>query len=278
MTPLKLNELVKGVEQRNEMWFSTNNAAISYPDAGNDECLTIEDDSFWFKHRNRCIISVVNHFSPGKVFWDIGGGNGYVSMGLQNAGIETILVEPGENGALNAQRRGIKNVICSTLENIEVVPDVIEAAGMFDVIEHIEDDVEFMQKTAKPMRKGAMVYVTVPALGSLWSGDDIYAGHYRRYNLKMLEETFLKSGFEPVYSTYLFMLFPIPVTLMRRIPYLLRINGPSNAPEKMKREHSKENPDNRGPIAATLKWELNRVNQLKKMPVGTTCLMIGRKK
>jgi hypothetical protein len=43
--------------------------------------------SFWFLHRNRCIVSLVRRFAPDGRFLDIGGGNGYVARGLVAAGI-----------------------------------------------------------------------------------------------------------------------------------------------------------------------------------------------
>ena len=38
--------------------------AISYPEEGNEACFQIEDQSFWFRHRNDCIRELVRHFPP----------------------------------------------------------------------------------------------------------------------------------------------------------------------------------------------------------------------
>ena len=68
------------------IWYSSENQDVSYPPDGNEACFAIEDGSFWFKHRNSCIASIVRNFPPeneGTIF-DIGGGNGYVSLGLAN--------------------------------------------------------------------------------------------------------------------------------------------------------------------------------------------------
>jgi hypothetical protein len=79
---------------------------VSYPDEGNRDCLGIEESSFWFSHRNRCIAATVGNFPPQGAIFDIGGGNGLVARGLVEAGFPVVLVEPGEEGARNARQAG----------------------------------------------------------------------------------------------------------------------------------------------------------------------------
>jgi hypothetical protein len=47
------------------VWYSSNNDAISYPEEGNEACFEVEDQSFWFRHRNDCIRELVRNFPPG---------------------------------------------------------------------------------------------------------------------------------------------------------------------------------------------------------------------
>lgn len=51
------------------IWYPTNSAdeAVSYPTDGNALCFQVEDSSFWFKHRNACITTLVKAFPPLKV-------------------------------------------------------------------------------------------------------------------------------------------------------------------------------------------------------------------
>lgn len=136
----------EGLIERNGIFFSTKEEEISYPKEGNASCFEIEEDSFWFQHRNHCIVDVVKTYFPKGLFFDIGGGNGFVAKELQDNGIQTCLVEPGIAGCLNAKARGLTNVICSTLENAQFKTDSIAAVGLFDVLEHIEKDVKFLCK------------------------------------------------------------------------------------------------------------------------------------
>ena len=69
-----------GLEWREPgIWFGRNQAAVSYPEKGNAASSVFEDRSFWFRHRNSCIIAQVRRFAGEEVFLDIGGGNGYVA-------------------------------------------------------------------------------------------------------------------------------------------------------------------------------------------------------
>lgn len=128
------------------IWYSADTEDISYPAEGNEALFAIEDESFWFKHRNNCIVSVVNSFSKNKdkTIVDIGGGNGFVSFGLAEAGFDVALVEPGRTGAVYAKSRGVENVICATTDSAEFRQNSLPAVGLFDVIEHIDDDQLFL--------------------------------------------------------------------------------------------------------------------------------------
>src|SRR6266567_1791580 len=103
---LSLSKIAANLEQgTNGIWSARNVSKVSYPDEGNTSCLAVEDTSFWFRHRNNCILEVMKNLPPATPFFDVGGGNGYVAKALQDAGLEVVLVEPGSTGALNARRR-----------------------------------------------------------------------------------------------------------------------------------------------------------------------------
>lgn len=128
------------------IWYGPPTVDLSYPTEGYDNCLAVEDASFWFRHRNDCILAAVSGHPPpwnGPIF-DIGGGNGFVTQGLARAGFEVVLVEPGRAGAENAKRRGVEPVICATLEGAGFAPGTLPALGLFDVLEHISDGVSFL--------------------------------------------------------------------------------------------------------------------------------------
>ncbi|MGA9278023.1 class I SAM-dependent methyltransferase [Ilumatobacter sp.] len=207
-----------------DIWRADDESDVSYPASGHSSCLAVEESSFWFNHRNDCIRELVQAFppTPGKPMLDVGGGNGYVSLGLARSGLDVILIEPGESGARNAKRRGLAHVICGTTETARIRPGSIGAIGLFDVIEHIADDTAFLVEMHSLLTTGDSVYATVPAYQRLWSADDERAGHHRRYSCAEISSLFDAAGFEIDYAGYFFRPLPAAVLLFRTIPYRIR--------------------------------------------------------
>lgn len=180
-------------------------AVVSYPEDGNKNCFRVEDHSLWFRHRNRCIAEAMRQYPPAQPLFDIGGGNGYVSQHLWSAGIECVLVEPGSAGAYNARvHRKLPHVVCSTTSELTFLNGKIPSIGIFDVLEHIEDDNLFMRQLHDLLVPGGRIYLTVPAHQFLWSDADVKAQHYRRYSHKALHDVLCRAGFQIEYHTGIF--------------------------------------------------------------------------
>ena len=265
------------VLEKNGIYYSKNDTSISYPEEGNANCMQYEDDSFWFKHRNNIISNSIKKVCPNETFFDIGGGNGFVSKGLQNLNIKTVLVEPGKLGAVNAKNRGVENVLCSTLKDAGFKKESISSVGFFDVLEHIEDDSNFIEDISSYLKKDGHLFMTVPAKQFLWSEDDEYAGHYRRYDLKSIKKLFESKGFKIKYSTYFFSILIFPVFIFRRIPYLLKIGvNPENI-EKQKKDHlPKENFLSKA-LNKIWRWEEKNILNNKSLAIGSSCFIIAKK-
>ena len=201
-------------------WSSRQNEEVSYPAAAQARLALLEQSSFWFRHRNEIIGTVVRRFPPAGPLLDAGGGNGFVSLGLKQRGISTIVLEPGNDGASVAYDRGL-TVIRAVLKPGLFASDKIPAIGLFDVIEHIADDVTFLKTCRAALTPGGYVYLTVPALGVLWSSDDEFAGHYRRYSRNTLAETLSKAGFELVALSAFFSVLVFPILLFRTLPSVM---------------------------------------------------------
>lgn len=172
------------------IWYSSETDSISYPAEGNVTCFSLEDTSFWLRHRNDCIRTVVDAFPPpdkGAIF-DVGGGNGFVAQGLAQAGYDVVLVAPGRTGAVNARNSGLDHVICASIDTAGLHSASLPAVGLFDVIEHIENDGGFLESVHGLLNRGGRLYATVPACSAPWSREDVLAGHYRRYTLKEINE------------------------------------------------------------------------------------------
>jgi len=272
-----INNYSENFTEKDGIFFSNSVGAISYPEDGNDACFSLEDDSYWFKHRNNCIVGLVKKYAKGKVLFDIGGGNGFVSKELSENGIETCLVEPGVQGCLNAKKRGLANIICSDMENAGFVTGTLPAVGLFDVIEHIERDSDILSKINNILSGEGVMLITVPAYKFLWSNEDVNAGHFRRYTLNNLRKKLTESGFEIIYASYIFSFLVLPIFLFRTIPSLLGIA--KSGIGKAKKEHTvNENGIVSRLLKKILTFEISQIEKNRKIPFGGSCLVVAKKR
>ena len=272
---LDLAALAPSLEQREPgVWFARQDGTpVSYPSHGNAACLAVEDRSFWFQHRNRVIVEFVNRFHRGGgTFLDVGGGNGYVAKALISAGINCLLVEPGIDGALAARSRGVEPVVCARLEDSNLPPGCATSVGLFDVLEHIEDEAAALKLIRSLLEPSGRLFLTVPAYQFLYSSEDRAAGHFRRYTLPQLHRVLASNNFRIEFSSYIFSPLPPLVFLTRTIPTRLGMEKGAIAGS----EHTL-----RGPVGwmmdRMLDLELRRLRNGKGCPFGGSCLCVAVK-
>jgi len=261
------------------IWYSTEQKmAVSYPDDGNASCFEAEDKSFWFKHRNNCILEALKKYPPptGGAIFDIGGGNGAVAVNLAKNGFDIVLVEPGEVGILNAKKRGIKNIVNSTLDSAGFKCESISAVGLFDVLEHVEEDVTFLGSIRKLLLPEGLIYLTVPAYNLLWSQEDDDAGHQKRYCIDQLRQAMEQSGFEIIYSTYIFRFLPLAIFCFRTIPYLLGIKRSASDRGKISREHVARDGAIKRFLNFLLSAEIKTIKKGRSLCFGGSCLIVAK--
>ncbi len=261
----------------NNIWFSTSNEDVSYPSDGNSACFQLEDRSYWFHHRSQVILDAMKrHTSSGSVL-DVGGGNGFMTRSIQDNGYDAVLIEPGLDGALNAyHHRGVKNVICSTLNHANLKRCQFDAACIFDVLEHIENHVIFLNEISEVLKPGGKLYITVPAHCWLWSQSDEYAGHYRRYTLNTLSEV-VGVKFRIIQKTHFFTLLVPPLFLMRSLPhYLFKKREAKNVLSESK-EHGADSKHTYNLMMNLLRPEIKLISKRVVLPFGTSILCVAEK-
>lgn len=256
------------------VWVSDARTEVSYPSDGARRMRAVEDESFWFRHRSDCIVETLRAFPPGGALFDIGGGNGVVSLALTQAGFEAVLLEPGAEATAMARARGVPQVIRSTLEDAGIEPGTLPAAGLFDVLEHVADDAGFLRTLARLLAPGARLYLTVPAHPLLWSAEDEYAGHQRRYSLGSLERTLAGAGFGVERATSIFLMLPLPILLFRTLPTRLGWRDKQSRQRELAEHHTR-------PLGAAIlgSWhalERRAVRMGLRIPFGATYLAVAR--
>src|SRR5438046_6156273 len=106
----------------------------------------VEDRHFWFGARNLALKTIIEEFAPrlpaGYRVVEIGCGTGNTLRMLKEACSTAALIvgiDLFEEGLVYARRRTNASLVRARIEDAPfVVP--FEVVGMFDVLEHIEDD------------------------------------------------------------------------------------------------------------------------------------------
>ena len=149
--------------------------------------------------------------------------------------------------------------------------------GLFDVVEHIENDLNFLTQMHRFLKDDGLIFITVPAYDVLWSKDDEDAGHFRRYTTKELENKLKAAGFTIEYSTYIFSILPIAVFLFRTLPNKMGLNQNSSNLKKQRNEHIQKKGIVNKILDYIWEFELNKIRKGKKILFGGSCFVIGRK-
>jgi SAM-dependent methyltransferase len=95
--------------------------------------------------------------------------------------------------------------------------DEFEAAGAFDVIEHVDDDRRVLEQLHRCLRAGGGLLLTVPQHRWLWGPSDELARHKRRYTRAELEAKVRAAGFSIVRCTsFVTLLLPLMAAVRLR--------------------------------------------------------------
>lgn len=253
-------------------------ADVSYPESGHSLCFAVEDRSFWFQHRNRCILALLDRFAPPGALLDIGGGNGCVARAVQESGREVVLVEPGMAAARNALKRGVTHVVRASLEDAGFCAGSVPAAGLFDVLEHVAAAGSFLRLIHRALAPGARLYLSVPAFGWLWSHEDVFAGHQRRYTLSSLRRHLEAAGFSLEYATYFFGFLPPAVFISRALPFRLGMTVKMPDRETVMSDHTPRHQWVSAILDTLARRELAKVSGLRSIAWGSSCLAVARKR
>ena len=188
---------------------------------------SVESRSFWFRNRNTLILQVLEQYFPqaGR-FLEIGCGTGFVLGGLV-AAKPTISIVGADlywEGLIHARQR-IPSADLLQLDGRNIpFRDEFDVVGIFDVLEHLEEDGAILQEIYRTLKNKGGVIITVPQHIWLWSRRDVQACHLRRYKRKKLHEIIHSAGFRIAYTTSFISLL-LPALFISRVSMKRSLGG-----------------------------------------------------
>ena len=173
----------------------------------------IEERNFWFRSRNRLLVWATRRYFPkAQSFLEIGCGNGYVLLGLQQA-FPKLALAGSEifSAGLEFAAERLPGVDLFQMDATRIpYKDEFDVIGAFDVLEHIKEDETVMAQMFTAVKPGGGILVTVPQHMFLWSQSDVEAVHQRRYSAQEMRRKLEHAGFKVVRLTsFVSFLFPL---------------------------------------------------------------------
>jgi 2-polyprenyl-3-methyl-5-hydroxy-6-metoxy-1,4-benzoquinol methylase len=172
----------------------------------------MEQKHFWHVGRKELILDImrrnIRNLTKSRML-EVGCGNGSVLAYLINNGI---MMEGGDvfmEGLAFCRQRA--NSVPLYQIDVTALPfrNEFDIVGLFDVLEHIDDDAGALCEVSQALKRRGMILITVPAHQFLWSYFDVRSNHKRRYQKKDLIAKLEKAGFTiKKASYYMFFLFP----------------------------------------------------------------------
>jgi len=186
-----------------------------YDPAWFDRLDRVEARHFWFRARRRVIMRLFERYvdRSGRVL-EVGTGTGSVAAALVRRGFNVAVSDVHRQALVHAGRKGLSERYEFDLARAPF-REHFDAIGLFDVLEHLDDDRAALAVIHRMLRPGGSLVLTVPAHRWLWNRSDILAGHKRRYGPGDISRIAASAGFE-VIEVRCFFFSLVPLLLLRR--------------------------------------------------------------
>jgi 2-polyprenyl-3-methyl-5-hydroxy-6-metoxy-1,4-benzoquinol methylase len=176
---------------------------------------------FWFRARREVIRDAIMREAGG------GAARGVFDLGCGSGGLLQYLAESGVRvmGACDAYPESLRIVrerVAAPLLLVDEgrLPPLgagYPLVGLFDVLEHIDEDAETLRFLRSILEPGGHLVLTVPAHPFLFDEMDVLAHHRRRYRRSELRHKLQAAGFEVRQLTHFMSPLVPPLVLVRVI-------------------------------------------------------------
>ena len=164
--------------------------------------MTLDKWSRTPKHilRMKCLDDVSRKFKPG-CFLEIGSGNGDLTSFFIRKNFYGKCYDIGsETRAILKEIFAFKNSdIIEVLDGLEELSEsYFDYLFAFEVLEHIEDDMNALLSWSRYLKREGVLLISVPAHMKAFGPEDDAVGHYRRYEKKSLYNLVESCGYKDI--------------------------------------------------------------------------------
>ena len=162
----------------------------------------LDRDHWWFCGRRAVYLGLLEHalagLRPARAL-DLGCGPGGFLPGLSKLCERVVAADPDLDSlrAIGAEQR-----VQSNASNLPFAAESFELVCLFDVLEHLEDDLAALREVQRVLKPGGLVMLSVPAYPWLFSNNDRVAMHRRRYTRTSTRRALEQAGFEVLRNTH----------------------------------------------------------------------------
>lgn len=228
---------------------------------------------FWFEWRFRAFLGQLDALSiPLSSQWhglDIGCGHGVIRGQIEKAtswtsdGVDLNRLALAQNNTKVGE-----SYYYDIHDRLPEFSNRYDFLFLFDVLEHLEHPIDFIESALYHLRPGGLLFVNVPALNSMLSGYDETVGHLRRYDKPMLTREARASSLRVLDLRY-WGCAMLPYLLVRKLMPRLGASTRTTI-----RRGVVPHPWAEWPISKIMKLE---TDYLGNPPLGTSLLMAAEK-
>jgi SAM-dependent methyltransferase len=239
----------------------------------------VQDRHFWFVGRRQVILEAMQRTVPDladRSLFDIGCGSGGLLRFLGESGVSVAGACDAYLESLRLVRRHLAAPLARVDEGrLPPLAPGLTLVGLFDVLEHIDDDEGTLHFLRSVLEPGGYLALTVPAHPFLFDEMDELAHHRRRYRRADLQGKLEAAGFEVRALTH-FMAPLVPALMVARGLGRLLARARISAAARRSAE-LRVTPGLNGFMAATLAAERGLLRAGVRLPFGSSLLALARR-
>ena len=233
----------------------------------------IEDRHWWNVSRRGIIIKLINPLlKNGMKILDIGCASGSLIDQISTIkNVQAYGIDISSQAIKMSESKGIMNVKTMDASRLNFKDNQFDIIIASDVLEHIKDDKSALLEWKRVLKKNGYLIIFVPAHMALWSQNDIYSEHFRRYDKYQFKARLSELGVNILRLSYWNVILFIPIFIFRKVQNIF------TKETQYKYQLRKTHPFIDQLLKMILYFE-NRVIEKINLPIGVSLFAICKKK